>query len=366
MKHLLLAPFLFCAALPVMGPAMASDTSAEAGLPLIDSPRPVISESVSVAASARASYVGSVAAKTEVDLGFPVQGTVATRLVDTGDVVLRGDLLAQLDPEDFDADVRAAEAGVAVAQANLRSATDARDRAKQLSGRGIDAATRLEDTERALTAAQARHDQAMASLASAQEIRSYARLTAPQDGVVTQVHAEAGATLAAGQRIVTLAGVRDREVVIDLTEQDVANLDIGATFTAELIALPDMQAKAVLSRIDPVADRSTRTRRLHLSLDPAADDSFRLGALAMVTPDTQADSALSLPRSAILTPDTAPQIWVVDRSTNTVHARPVTLGAAFGDRIRITQGLLAGDEVVLKGINSLTDGQTVGPQVTLP
>ena len=363
MKLLLLAPILLVTALPL---GAAENTGGPKGLPQIDTPRPVISDIVSLSASARASFVGVVAAKTEIDLGFPVHGTLAARLVDTGDIVIGGDLLAQLDPEDFDADVRAAEAGVAVAVANLRSATDAQNRAKQLAGRGVDAATRLEDTDRALTAAQARHDQALASLASAREIRNYAALRAPQDGVITSVHAEAGATLAAGEVIVTLAGARGREVVIDLSEQDVANFDIGAPFTAELIAIPGMTATAVLTRIDPVAERSTRTRRLHLSLDQSAADGFRLGALAVVTPDAQADGVLSLPRSAILTPETAPHIWVVDRSTNTVHARPVTLGENFGGRIRVAQGLKVGDEVVLKGIHSLKDGQVVGPQVALP
>lgn len=363
MKLLLLASVLLVTALPLWA---AEDTGGPKGLSQIDTARPVISDIVSLSASARASFVGVVAAKTEIDLGFPVHGTVAARPVDAGDIVNSGDLIAQLDPEDFDADVRAAEAGVAVAVANLRSATDAQNRAKQLAGRGVDAATRLEDTNRALTAAQARHDQARASLASAREIRSYATLRAPRDGVITQVRAEAGATLAAGEVIVTLAGTRGREVVIDLSEQDVANFDIGALFTAELVAIPGTTAKAALTRIDPVAERSTRTRRLHLSLDQTAAASFRLGALAMVTPDAQTDGVLSLPRTAIVTPETAPHIWVVDRSTNTVHARAVVLGEDFGGRIRIAQGLNVGDEVVLKGIHSLKDGQNVGPQVTLP
>lgn len=345
-------------------PARAKDGPAP--LPVLDQPRPVISEIVSLTTRTSASFVGTVAAQTETALGFPVIGTLASRPVDTGQRVAQGDTLAQLDPEDLDADVRAAEAGVAVATASLRSANDAQNRAEQLAGRGVDAETRLEDANRALAAAQARLDQAQASLASANETRSYAILRAPQDGVITEVRFEPGATVAAGDVIVTLAGTQGREIVIDLSEQDVANLNVGGSFDAVLLANPGVTARATLDRIDPVAERSTRTRRLHLALESGAPEAFRLGALAEVTPDRASTPALSLPLSAIIDPDGTPQIWRVDRSDNSVTRHNVTLGDRFATRVRITDGVSVGDEVVLKGLNSLTDGQIVGPQGTLP
>ncbi|KMK65617.1 efflux RND transporter periplasmic adaptor subunit [Puniceibacterium sp. IMCC21224] len=360
------AAFWLLTTLPAL-PALAEDRPA--GLPVLDQPRPVISEIISLAVRDRASFVGTVAARTETDLGFPVIGTLASRPVDTGQRVARGETIAQLDPEDLEADVRAAEAGVAVATANLRSASDAQSRAAQLAGRGVDAETRLEDSNRALAAAQARLDQAQASLASAQEIRSYATLRAPQDGIITQVRFEPGATVAAGDTIVTLAASEGREVVIDLSEQDVASLEVGATFDAVLLSSPAVAAKATLTRIDPVAERTTRTRRLHLALADDAPAGFRLGSLAGVTPDYSTDAVFSLPSSAIIDPgdaDNPPQVWLVDRSNDTVQRRSVALGEVFGTRTRVSEGLKVGDEVVLKGIHSLKDGQIVGPRVSLP
>jgi membrane fusion protein, multidrug efflux system len=324
--------------------------------------RPVVSEIVAFSSTSRPDFVGVVAANTQADLGFLVIGTVATRPVEVGDLVAKGALIAQLDPEELDADLRAAEAGVQVAEAQFRATSAAEVRARDLVSRGVDASTSLEDATRLLVAAQARLDQAQASRAGAADIRGYATLTAPQDGVITAIFAAPGATMSAGEPIVTLAGAGALEITVDLTEQDIAGLDVGATFDAKLAAAPEIKAVATLDRIDPVAERATRTRRLHLTLfDPPP--GFRLGALVEVSLAATSVASLSLPRTAIMNVDTSPAVWIIDRATNTVARRPITLGAAFGARMRVLAGLAVGDEVVLKGINSLQDGQVVGPRV---
>lgn len=344
--------------LPLALPAAAEDTSASAG-----TPRPVVSVIVNPEAGLPVTFVGSVSAKIEADLGFPTAGTIAERPVSAGDSVTQGQVLARLDPEDLDAALRAAEAGVTVAEAQLRSATDARDRADVLARRGVGSATRLEDAQRALVAAEARLEQARADAARARDLLALATLPAPQDGVVTAVLAEPGAAVAAGQPVVRLAATGEREVVIDLTEQDVATYPEGARFTARLVANPEIAAGAVLSRIDPVAFAATRTRSAHLTLEDASP-AFRLGALVRVTPEARADAGVALPAAAILDADAAPAVWIVDRTGDRVHLRPVTLGPALGEFVLVSSGLSAGDEVVTKGIHSLEDGQIVGPRVT--
>src|SRR5690606_36712196 len=104
----------------------------------------------------------TITAKIEADLGFPLAGTVAERPVSAGDTVAKGEVLARLDPEDLDAALRAAEAGVTVAEAQLRSATDARGRAEVLARRGVGSATRLDAVARASGAAASRLEEAQA------------------------------------------------------------------------------------------------------------------------------------------------------------------------------------------------------------
>ena len=349
-------PILLLVALAL--PAAAED----APPPESTTPRPVVSVIVNPQSGLPVSYVGTVAARIETDLGFPLAGTIAERPVSPGDVVDAGSVLAQLDPEDLDADLRAAEAGVSVAQAQFHSATDARDRASELAARGVGSETRLEDAERALVAAAARLEQARAALARAEDVRGLATLTAPQTGVVTEVFTEPGATLAAGQPVLRLAATGEREIVIDLTEADVASIEADTVFKATLAANPGISARAILTRIDPVAERATRTRRLHLTLEDAPP-AFRLGALVRVSPAAGAEAGVVLPEGAILGDGGAPAVWIVDRGQNSVQRTEVALGASSGGYVLITDGVAAGDEVVTKGIHSLKDGQIVGPRV---
>ncbi len=102
----------------------------------LTAPRPIVSEIVDLTSANQQSFVGAVAARTEADLGFPVIGTVASRPVEVGDLVIAGDIIAQLNPEDLDADLRAAEAGVLVATAQFRSAGDAAARPRHCGARG--------------------------------------------------------------------------------------------------------------------------------------------------------------------------------------------------------------------------------------
>ncbi|WP_417435495.1 efflux RND transporter periplasmic adaptor subunit [Hoeflea sp.] len=322
--------------------------------------RPVVSVLVDPQVGISQSYTGTVVARTQTALGFPMIGTVSARPVNTGDLVRKGDVLARLDTEDLNADLRTADAGVTVAEAQLRSATDARDRAKTLAERGVGSATRLEDAERALVSAQARLEQARASQARALDIMELATLTAPYDGVVTATFAEPGATLTAGQTILQLSAIGEREIVIDVSETEASLSAQGDRFTASLLAAESIKVDAVLTRIDPVAERATRTYRLHLAIEDAPAE-FRLGSLVKVLPAGGEDADILLPKSALLDP---PAVWVVDRSTNTVSLRPVTVFETAGEFVVITTGLSAGDEVVTRGIHSLEKGQAVGPRVS--
>ncbi|MGB3176664.1 MAG: efflux RND transporter periplasmic adaptor subunit [Albidovulum sp.] len=354
MKHLIL-PVLM-----VLAPALHAE---ETSTLTATAARPVVSVIVNPKVGLSVTYTGTVAARIEADLGFPLIGTMTERTVSAGDVVRAGDVLARLDPETLDADQRAAEAGVSVAQAQLRSATDARDRARALVQSGAGSETRLEDAQRALVAAAARLEQAKASLASAKDMRGLAVLTAPQDGVVTDVFAEPGTTLSAGQPVLRLAATGAREVIIDLSETDVATLPANSKFSVQLAANNAVTAMATLSRVDPIAERNTRTRRLHLTLD-SPPDAFRLGALVWAKPQAGTDAEIILPAAAILEADSAtPKVWVVKRTDNTVQRQPVTIGPTVTGYVVVRAGLAAGAEVVVKGINSLQDGQVVGPRV---
>src|SRR5690606_4927608 len=111
-----------------------------------------------------------------------------------------------------------------------------------------------------------------------------------------------GGAVAAGQPVLRLAATDEREVAIDLTEQDVAAHPVGTRFIVRLVANAEVAAEATLNRIDPVAFAATRTRTAHLTLRNAARD-FRLGALVLGTRAAEAGAGGALPGRAGLGPD---------------------------------------------------------------
>jgi membrane fusion protein, multidrug efflux system len=325
--------------------------------------RPVVSEIVMPKSAVRSVWVGSVTARIETDLGFPRIGTLAARAVSLGDVVVADQVLAVQDPQDLDSDLRAAQAGVTVAEAQANSARDAAARVKALLQRGVDTEASSQSVAASLAAAEALLEQAQANLVAAQDARKNATLRAPQDGVVTQVFAEPGATLAAGSPVLRLAASQDREVLIDLSENDVADFDIGSHFRVRLEANPALEAMTRLTSIDPVATRATRTRQLRLALPADAPEGFRLGALVQVEPVAETATRISLPLTALIDGSDPQQVWRIVPADRAVTRVTVVTGEILGDRVLVLDGLSAGDEIVVKGVNSIEDGQITGPRV---
>ncbi len=325
-------------------------------------PRPVVTEITGESPEVIQEYVGTVTARTETDLGFPASGTIASRPVSLGDTVQKGDILARLDPEALEAGAWAARAGVVIATQQLKSAEDALERERILVERGVESQTRLEDAERKFAAAKARLEQAEAALVRAEDILDSATLRAPHAGVITLVLAEPGASVSAGQPVVRLAATEEREVVIDLSEAELAVLPQGAQFSARLLAVSEITADIRLRSVDPVADTRTRTRRAHFTLiDPPAE--FRIGALVRAIPRPNDIKVMTIPASAILSDGTGNYVWVVMRPEGKVQKTAITLGENLGGRSIVTSGLDKNQEVIIKGIHSIKDGQIVGPRV---
>lgn len=327
--------------------------------------RPVVSVVVASQIEQPATYYGQVSARVVADLGFAQAGELQERPVSRGDIVKAGDLLATLDLTDLNTRLRAAEAQFAVASAQVAQASDAEARTRELAARGTANTVQLDSATLARVAAEAALSQASASLASVRDLLATARLVAPDAGVVLANYAEPGANLAAGQPVVQLAALTGREVLIDLTEAELAQLAPVARFQVRLDANPAIVAEAAVASVDPVADKATRTRRVHLGIvKPPAQ--FRIGALARATRVAEAGQAglPVIPASALLVEGDVSYVWRVDRPSGRVVRVKVTTETAPNGQLRALTGLADGDEIVIRGIHSLSDGQIVGPQVS--
>ena len=337
----------------------------EADTPPAPPPRPVASLIVNSNIMLQHPIPGVIAARNEVTLGFQTLGRMTARNVDIGDMVKQGEILATLDPEDLEGNVRAARAAVEAARADLLTAQAAAQRTRELAQRNVAPQAQLEQAEQALSAAEAAERQAQSQLVRALDTQGYAALRAPFDGVVSAIFANPGAVVSAGEPVLRVSSETGLEAVIDLPDATISSVAQGDVYDVWSESDPGQVLQANVTQIEPMADAATRTRRVHLALPDNA--RIRLGALIRARPRMDAASQVVVPGAAILQRDGAPHVWVVERKNDPaiVRLRPImTAGPTDAAQVAVTDGLRPGDEIVIRGIHSLSEGQPVGRSVT--
>ncbi|MFZ1392198.1 MAG: efflux RND transporter periplasmic adaptor subunit [Dokdonella sp.] len=306
-------------------------------------------------------YPGEVNARYESALGFRVAGKINTRRVDIGAHVSKGQILAELDPRDLELASSSAKASLASAQAAFQLAKSEHDRYSTLHQRNFVSQFDLEAKLNALEAARAHVAEARAALQTSQNQAGYAELRADADGVITAISGEAGQVVGSGQAIMTLAHDGTSEVEINVPEQAIAELKIGASAHVELWTESGRQHDAVVREIAPGADATTRTYRVRVAFDdPAANP--RLGQTARVYfASAASDGQFLVPLSALYEKEGKPAIWQVDGKTHRVRLSQVSV-ANYGEAgALIDQGLAASDWIVTAGVHRLREGEVVNP-----
>jgi membrane fusion protein, multidrug efflux system len=199
---------------------------------------------------------------------------------------------------------------------------------------------------------------AQSQLASAQNGLNFQTLRADKAGVVIGVDAEAGSVVAAGQSVVRVAQLGEKEILVNAPERAVAQMKTAAGFIVIFDALPGKFYKAKVRELAPAADAASRTYAARLTLIDA-DDAIKLGMSATVRSELGAAKSIVVPNSALYTRDNATRVWLVDRASETVKPVEVKLGATTNDGVIIAAGLNAGDLLVTAGANLLQPGQKV-------
>lgn len=292
------------------------------------------------------SYSGEVRARIETTLGFRTGGKIVERLVDAGSVVRAGQVLARIDPADAALQVAQAEAQRALAEAELL-------RYRDLKAKNFISASALDAKETAFKAATAQ-----AGLAKNQS--AYTTLVADRPGVIGQVLAEPGQVVSAGQAVFRMAPDGEREIAIALPEGEVAGFSLGQTAEVTLWSAGSEQKSIAgrLREISPAADPVTRTYAARVSLKDG-DPRLPLGMSATVQfPATARGDTLLIPLTAVFQQGKQPAVWKVGTDgTATLH--PVTVTAYTDRGAVVTEGLVAGEQIVAAGVNRLAEGEKV-------
>ena len=306
-----------------------------------------------------AEFAGEVRARVESRLGFRVAGKLSQRAVQVGEHVKAGQLLAQLDPQDYRLAADAARAQLAVAASNRDQAAADFKRFKELKDKNFISGAEFERRTTALTAAQAQYDQARAQLASQGNQADYTRLTADVSGVVTAVEAEQGQVLSAGTPVVRIAQDGPRDVVFSVPEDKVAAIKVGSAVAVRVWAATT-QWQGVVREVAASADPVTRTFAIKVALSGEAVPA--LGSTVSVVPQALSHAgapAIKVPTNALLQQGGKTQVWLLDSASMTVKAQPVEVLTADGNEMVIAQGLTPGMQVVTSGVHVLSTGQKV-------
>lgn len=304
-------------------------------------------------------FSGEVRPRVESRLGFRVAGKLVRRPVELGQTVKAGQVLAQLDPQDYKLATEAARAQVAAAATNRDLAAADFKRFKELRDQNFISGAELERRETTLKAAQAQWDQAQAQLNSQGNQASYTTLVADMAGVVTAINAEPGQVVSAGTPVVQIAQDGPRDVVFSVPEDKVAMIKVGSAVAVKAWA-SKTTVQGVVREVAASADPVTRTFVVKVALD--AKDTLALGTTVSVVPqafDRSGVQVIKLPTSALVQSGKSTAVWVLDSASMTVKLQPITVATADGNEAVVADGLQPGMQVVVAGVHVLSPGQKV-------
>lgn len=300
-------------------------------------------------------YPGEVAAGKESELSFEVTGRLIELLVDEGNEVTEGQLLAKLDPRDFESSVLAAQSEYDATSANFKRAES------MLADEYISQAD--------YDSLKAKFTAATANLEKAQKAKDDTELRAPYSGVIARRFVDNFTNITAKQNIVLLHDKDSLDIDIGIPENDLSLGGRGATResrTAELAprvtvtSFPDKTFPAQVKSLATTADPTTRTFTATLSFVPSDDVLVLPGMTAKVSIQVPvSDQTLLIPASAVsATSEGNPSVWLVDDSMKVSRA-DVTVGALQGEQIEILEGLEYGQTIATSGVHHLREGLQV-------
>lgn len=298
---------------------------------------------------------GNIAPWQEAIVGSESSGwRLAEVLVNVGDVVKKGQVLARFASETAQAELAQGRASVAESEAMLAEAAANAQRARDLQASGALSAQQIQQYFTAERTAQARLD-ALRAAARVQQLRlAQAQVLAPDQGVISARSATVGAVVGAGQELFRL--IRQGRLE---WRAEVAATHLGQIRNGQTVRVTPVGAAALTGRVRTVAptvDAATRNGLVYVDL-PAAP-GVKAGMYARGEFEVGSSSALTLPQSAVLLRDGFSYVFRLDKDQKVAMVK-VSTSRRAGDRIEITAGLDPAARVVASGVGFLGDGDTV-------
>lgn len=313
---------------------------------------------------------GTVRARTSATVSTRIPGTVSLLRVREGDRVRKGQLLAQLDAQENQANAAAASAGMEEAQQGLDEAISRKRLADATFERyqrlfNEQAVTRQEfdikKTERDLatqgvTRAEARLKQSREGARAAGTMADYTRIIAPISGVVTSRQADLGVTLFPGQPLMTIEDEGSYQLELAVPENMSAAVRPGTPAQVTL-DVPGGSFAAMIAEVVPSADPGSRTFIAKISLGQKGLKSGMFGRAAVSLENSV--NRLLVAKTSVVERGALTSVWVVDTG-GIARMRLVKTGKTLGEKVEILSGLSDGEQVAVSGVDKISEGARVG------
>jgi RND family efflux transporter MFP subunit len=293
-------------------------------------------------------FSGRAEATQEVNIAFEVQGKLNERPVNVGDEVPAGQLLARLDPRDY--------------QNNLDAATARMEQAQAYRERIAEAAKTGAVSQQELTDAEARLDVTKAEVKIAAKALDDAEIRAPFAGIIVATYVENFQNVRAKEAVLRLLDTSKIEMWVDIPEHLISQAAYVKEITVIFDAFPDQPVPATIKEIGSEATERTRTYPVNLIMDQPEGIKILPGMAGAARGRVEVpgeEAGLEVPMSAIFADQNEQScVWVIDESSKTVGRRQVELGALTPRGAKV-KGLQPGDWIATAGVHTLKEGQQV-------
>jgi membrane fusion protein (multidrug efflux system) len=297
----------------------------------------------------------------QANIGSKTLGVLDAVLVDRGDRVKKGQLLAIVRPSDLPDQLAAARGTLAMAQSSLQLARASYERASKLAPAGVVSTAELQSAAAAVAASESQNAAAQAQVSALATRLGEMRLDSPMDGVVAARLLDPGAIvgLISGGTALTIVRTDVLRVFISVPERQIAGITIGKEAHVELDALPGRSFHGKVVRVAPTLDPTTRTLDVEVEL-PNPTDEMRPGMFGRgsIVVDVRPHVPIV---PVVATQISNDQTFVFVMHGDKVERRQIHTGVDLGDRLEVTDGLREGDEIVVAGIDNLADGMVIRP-----
>ncbi len=301
---------------------------------------------------------GTINAKDNVEIGFRLGGRVLEVMVDTGDLVSKGQPLAKTDPLQQEQALRVAQAAVAAASAAEAQARQAQTRSEAMLARGVGTRAARDAANQALSASKGALTQAKTLLGQAERALNDTVIYAPNDAIVTARKAEPGQIVGAAQTVIGLASATGREAVFRTPDTPLLRDAIGAPVTLSGIDFPDLHMTAYVSEIAPIVDPGTGSVTVRATIKDAPANTSLLGAAVRGAIHYPAGTGISVPWTALTTTGDQAGVWLVD-SDSRVRLVNVDIERFNNGSVILSDGVTPGQTVVGAGSQLLYPGRKV-------